>query len=427
MSKQTHVFISYVREDSEIIDRLCQYLKAAGIKVWLDREKIEPGIQWKQAIRRAIQSGTFFVACFSNNYNTRQKTYMNEELTLAIEELRQRSTDKSWFIPVKLDRCEIPDRPVGAGETLQDINYIELYENWNTGIKRILDVIQADLEIAEDWFLPSIACNYLAEAGLPTGNYKYWSGNDYYSISNCKEIGSGFPLANNITYHVKGSENKVNELELILNVNVPKRSSEAYDTLLMYSEILYQKVLHEALPYQISASIVEGGSGQWYSQSVTAELKRDDWVTDRGYSLYFRIMERFQPIIDICTLVMKNVDEVDRIIGETSTHVELLGINGERRTYYREDITKLDVFFFKEKASGMNLYFKTPCTSPVEAFRKIGLRVISADLKKSDAGIPAFDWRDWAGVERGIYFSEASVYYDKQGWTWVGASVLLSW
>ena len=67
---------------------------------------------------------------------------MNEELTLAIEELRQRSSDKAWFIPVKLNECEVPDRDIGGGETIQDLHYTALYEDWNAGIQRILRVIQ---------------------------------------------------------------------------------------------------------------------------------------------------------------------------------------------------------------------------------------------------------------------------------------------
>ena len=135
-------FISYVRENIEMVDRLCQELKSHGIEVWLDRNDIDPGSRWEQAIRKAIHQGTFFIACFSEEYNNRDKTYMNEELTLAIEELRQRPTDRIWFIPVKLNDCEIPNRDIGAGKTLQTFYYVELYEDWDSSIQRILKVIQ---------------------------------------------------------------------------------------------------------------------------------------------------------------------------------------------------------------------------------------------------------------------------------------------
>ena len=136
------IFISYVSENIEIVDRLCQELKSHGIQVWLDRNDINPGSRWEQAIRRAIQQGAFFIACFSKEYNAREKTYMNEELTIAIEALRQQPTDRIWFIPVKLNECEIPDRDIGGGETLQAFQHVNLYEDWEGSIQRILKVVQ---------------------------------------------------------------------------------------------------------------------------------------------------------------------------------------------------------------------------------------------------------------------------------------------
>ena len=136
------VFISYVSENIEIIDRLCQELKSHSIQFWRDRDDIDPGARWKQEIRRAIQQGGFFIACFSKEYTTRDKTYMNEELTIAIDALRQRPTDRAWFIPVKLNECEIPDRDIGGGETLRDLQHVNLYEDWDSCIRRIVKVVQ---------------------------------------------------------------------------------------------------------------------------------------------------------------------------------------------------------------------------------------------------------------------------------------------
>ena len=136
------VFISYVRENMEMVDRLYQDLRSHGIQVWLDRNEIDPGARWKYAIQKAIREGAYFVACFSKEYNDRDKTYMNEELTIAIEELRQRHNDRISFIPVKLNDCEIPDRDIGGGETLRDLQYVNLFEDWDGGIQKILRVVQ---------------------------------------------------------------------------------------------------------------------------------------------------------------------------------------------------------------------------------------------------------------------------------------------
>ena len=145
-----HVFISYVGENEKAVSRLHHDLTSHGIEVWLDRNEIDPGVQWKQAIRKAIQDGAFFIACFSKEYNDRDETYMNEELTVATEVLRQRSFDKVWFIPVKLNECEIPEEDIGGGKTFKDFQWVELYKDWDTGIQRLLKSISPESSKAED-------------------------------------------------------------------------------------------------------------------------------------------------------------------------------------------------------------------------------------------------------------------------------------
>lgn len=137
-----HVFISYVRQDSKPVERLCNSLKENGIRIWLDRDNIRPGTRWKRAIRKAIKEGDFFIACFSPNYINRASTYMNEELALAIEELRQKSIDRAWLIPVLLSECEVPDMEIRTGETLLDIQQVRLYEDWDFGLSQIISVIK---------------------------------------------------------------------------------------------------------------------------------------------------------------------------------------------------------------------------------------------------------------------------------------------
>jgi hypothetical protein len=138
-----HVFISYVSEDSVTVGRLQRDLEKAGITVWRDRSSLGPGDLWKTAIRQAISSGAFFIACFSAASKLRARSYMNEELTLAVEELRVRSRGRAWFLPVVLPGGEVPDRPIGAGETLRDFNYTMLYsETWSTEIRKLVRVIR---------------------------------------------------------------------------------------------------------------------------------------------------------------------------------------------------------------------------------------------------------------------------------------------
>lgn len=123
-----HVFVSYVREDADQVDTLCRVLDAAGVPYWRDRKALAPGDAWKAKIRAAIGSGAVvFLACFSSASRARDKSYMNEELTLAVEEYRKMPPGRTWLIPVRLDDGPIPEWDLGGSRTLSDINYVDFF------------------------------------------------------------------------------------------------------------------------------------------------------------------------------------------------------------------------------------------------------------------------------------------------------------
>lgn len=138
-----HVFLSYVRQNALLVERLKKELEASNIVTWLDRVDLAPGARWKLGIRCAIREAAFFIACFSAEYRQRTDSWMNEELTLAIERLRQRHVDSTWFIPVKLARCELPELDIGGGQLLSDLQYVELVPDWEAGVKRLVTVLLA--------------------------------------------------------------------------------------------------------------------------------------------------------------------------------------------------------------------------------------------------------------------------------------------
>jgi hypothetical protein len=135
----SHIFISYVREDQELVDKLAADLTARGAQIWLDRESINPGQIWQDAVRQAIEDGNFFIACFSNNSVRKQKSVMNEELLIAVGELKKMQYGAVWFIPVLLEECTIPRIPIGP-ITLQDLQWVSLVDDWDEGVRRIATI-----------------------------------------------------------------------------------------------------------------------------------------------------------------------------------------------------------------------------------------------------------------------------------------------
>lgn len=139
-----HVFISYVRQDSAEVDKLCDLLKAANIAYWRDRESLGPGDAWKRVIRDAIQDGTaVFLACFSANQRAKEKSVMNEEIGIAVEEYRLRRPGKTWLVPVRFDDGDIDDWDLGANRSLRDINYVDLFgDRYTTEAVKLITMIQ---------------------------------------------------------------------------------------------------------------------------------------------------------------------------------------------------------------------------------------------------------------------------------------------
>jgi hypothetical protein len=138
-----HAFISYVREDGAAVDLLQGALEAAGVPVWRDTARLWPGEDWRAKIRSAITTDALvFICCFSRASVARNKTYQNEELMLAIEQLRQRSPGRPWLIPVRLDDCEVPDPFVGGGRTLSSIQYCDVFgDSSAAGLRRLTDAV----------------------------------------------------------------------------------------------------------------------------------------------------------------------------------------------------------------------------------------------------------------------------------------------
>jgi hypothetical protein len=138
-----HAFISYVREDSLAVNELQHALETAGVQVWRDTASLWPGDDWRQKIRDAITGEAFaFIACFSRQSLARAKSHQNEELTLAIDQLRQRQPGAPWLIPVRLNECTIPEHDLGRGRTLSSIQRVDLFgDHQDAALSRLVTAV----------------------------------------------------------------------------------------------------------------------------------------------------------------------------------------------------------------------------------------------------------------------------------------------
>ena len=142
------VFISYASQDSRHADQLQRLLEDAGLQVWRDTANLWPGTDWRLQIRRAItKDALIFLACFSRASLAQVKSRQNEEIILAIEELRQRRPGIPWLIPVRFDDCQIPSWDLGGGRTAESLVPADLFgDQADQNAQRLIQSIQQLLQ-----------------------------------------------------------------------------------------------------------------------------------------------------------------------------------------------------------------------------------------------------------------------------------------
>jgi tetratricopeptide (TPR) repeat protein len=94
------IFISYSRKDSDIVNQFVNSLTDAGYRVWIDREGIMSGDQFKAIIVRAIKNSS--IVLFFSSANSNASKWTVKEISYALKK------DKT-IVPVKLDETEYDD------------------------------------------------------------------------------------------------------------------------------------------------------------------------------------------------------------------------------------------------------------------------------------------------------------------------------
>ena len=126
------------------MDQLREILEQAGVKVWRDTADIWPGQDWRLAIRDAITTGSLaFIACFSENSQRKGSSYQNEELSLAVDQMRLRQPGVPWLIPVRFDTCSLPAFDLGRGRMLDSLQRADLFgPGYQAQAERLILAIQ---------------------------------------------------------------------------------------------------------------------------------------------------------------------------------------------------------------------------------------------------------------------------------------------
>jgi len=132
LTQQTKVFLIHAHSDREAVHKLYHRLVKDGVNAWLDAEDLQPGQDWQHEIRRAILKSTIVIVCLSRGFD-RQQGYRHEELKIALEKANLLSDDEIFIIPVRLEKCDMPD-------SLRHLHRVDLFEP--DGYKKLIHALQ---------------------------------------------------------------------------------------------------------------------------------------------------------------------------------------------------------------------------------------------------------------------------------------------
>ena len=149
------IFLAHAKEDSVVVSQLYDRLKQAGYNPWLDKKDLLGGQDWTVEIPRAIKTSALFIACFSH-HAVNKVGYVQKEFRLALTKMAEQPQGSIYFIPLRLDNCELPELSYDEyGIRLRNYQWIDYFEaeGFNFLVRSIQ---QAGIEISQTLQTPPV-------------------------------------------------------------------------------------------------------------------------------------------------------------------------------------------------------------------------------------------------------------------------------
>lgn len=122
-----------------------------------------------------------------------------------------------------------------------------------------------------------------------------WKSSDndgvYRCISNYIDISpdDGIRPPNNLAYYVQGTENTVNELKVVLNVNNKNYNKKANDEFIAMSAKVYENIKSHKLPNELKIAISSKKNYSISDENFTYYIENDDFENGKGFTQKFII------------------------------------------------------------------------------------------------------------------------------------------
>ena len=139
-NEENIVFVSHdtdVRQEYDSAKRLYEELKRTKLHPWLDQYDILPGQRRETEMLKAIKNSRYFIAILSSN-SINRKGPAQKQREKAFNVQTNFPPSDIFLIPARLDNCTVSD------ERLEDIQYVDLFPDWDSGFKRILQAMKVE-------------------------------------------------------------------------------------------------------------------------------------------------------------------------------------------------------------------------------------------------------------------------------------------
>lgn len=96
------VFLSYAREDRDVVRPFRDALEAAGIATWFDEREVDGGERWEREIHANLRRCALFVPFISETTERRLEAYFRVEWHAAVQRLTRLDASVVFLVPVVL-------------------------------------------------------------------------------------------------------------------------------------------------------------------------------------------------------------------------------------------------------------------------------------------------------------------------------------
>ncbi|WP_239405964.1 toll/interleukin-1 receptor domain-containing protein [Frankia sp. Cj3] len=103
------IFLCHASQDKTQVRDLYQRMRSDRFELWLDSEELLPGQDWDFEIRKAVRTSRAVLVCLSST-STGKRGYVQKEIKYALDVADEQPEGSIFLIPVRLERCEVPDR-----------------------------------------------------------------------------------------------------------------------------------------------------------------------------------------------------------------------------------------------------------------------------------------------------------------------------